>query len=75
MGSMMRRVHVNEWLRQFACDRRGATAIEYALVASCISIAIAGSATLLGSTVTEYFDKVAAAFEQAGDGAGGGDNN
>ena len=39
-------------------DRRGATAIEYALIASLISIAIIGSLTCFSSGVSDMFNNV-----------------
>jgi pilus assembly protein Flp/PilA len=52
-----------EFIRGFVRDERGATAIEYALIASIISIAIATVAVTLGETVRDdLFGKVAAAL-------------
>ena len=51
-------------LRRFARDDRGTTAIEYALIASGISIAIAAASSLiLGSTVLGFFNSVATALK------------
>lgn len=56
-------------LRRFACDDSGATAIEYALIAVGISIAIAGAVYSLGDTVlTGYFDRIANEYRQAAGG-------
>jgi Flp pilus assembly pilin Flp len=41
-------------------DRRGATAIEYALIATIVSIAIA--ATQIGANVTRLLNEVGAGF-------------
>jgi pilus assembly protein Flp/PilA len=50
-------------LRRFSRDQHGATAIEYAMIASGISIAILGAVTTLGSTVqTAFYDKLASMF-------------
>jgi pilus assembly protein Flp/PilA len=43
-------------------DERGATAIEYALIASLISIAIVTAATTVGTTLTNTFSTVANAL-------------
>jgi pilus assembly protein Flp/PilA len=52
-----------ELIRGFVRNERGATAIEYALIASIISIAIATVAVTLGETVRDdLFGKVAAAL-------------
>ncbi len=48
--------------RRLADDEQGATAIEYALVASGIAVAIAAAVTTLGSTTADLFTKVAALF-------------
>jgi pilus assembly protein Flp/PilA len=39
----------------FACDRRGTTAIEYALIASIISIVIVGGLSAIGSELKTIF--------------------
>jgi pilus assembly protein Flp/PilA len=49
-------------LARFVRDQSGATAIEYALIASSISIAIIGSANALGSTLTTKYTTVATAL-------------
>jgi pilus assembly protein Flp/PilA len=52
-----------EFIRSFIRDERGTTAIEYALIASIISIAIATVAVTLGETVRDdLFGKVATAL-------------
>jgi pilus assembly protein Flp/PilA len=51
----------------FLRNESGATAIEYALIAVCVSIAIAGAVTGLGtSLVDNYYNKAAKALEDAG---------
>ncbi len=48
-----------ETLKRFAKEEGGSTAIEYALIASGISIAIAATAVSLGSSLRDdYFGKV-----------------
>lgn len=50
-------------LRAFGHGRSGATAIEYAMIASGISIAILGAVTTLGSNVqTTFYNKLASMF-------------
>ena len=44
---------------QFILDKSGATAIEYALIASLISIVIIGGATIVGTTLTATFSNIA----------------
>ena len=43
-------------------DQDGVTAIEYALIASLISIAAVAMMTLIGTNVTKTFSTVASAF-------------
>ena len=46
------------FFKRFAGDAAGATAIEYALVASIISIAIVAGATAIGGTLSNTFTTV-----------------
>lgn len=49
--------------RRFAADQRGATAIEYALIASGLSVAILAAVNTLGTTVRDdLFQRVADAL-------------
>jgi pilus assembly protein Flp/PilA len=50
---------VDARLRQFAADQSGATAIEYALIAVLVGIAIITSVTALGGSLKSIFDTVA----------------
>ena len=50
-------------VRRFHADESGATAIEYALIAAGISVAIVTTVTNLGSTIkTALWDKIASAM-------------
>jgi pilus assembly protein Flp/PilA len=49
--------------RRFIGERSAATAIEYALIASGISIVIAGAVVVLGTNVTAMFTQVATALQ------------
>jgi pilus assembly protein Flp/PilA len=51
-----------ENLRGFARDERAATAIEYAIIAGCISIAIVVAATGIGTTLNNMFTSVKNGF-------------
>jgi pilus assembly protein Flp/PilA len=44
---------------RFLKDESGATAIEYGLIAALISVAIIAATTLLGSNISNTFQKVA----------------
>jgi pilus assembly protein Flp/PilA len=46
--------------RRFFADRRGATAIEYAMVAGGVALVIIGAVTVLGQHVGALFNTVAA---------------
>lgn len=61
-------------LRKFLQDESGATAIEYGLIAACISIAIIVAAQSVGSGLQDTFNEVATALGGAGEGDGGGDD-
>jgi Flp pilus assembly pilin Flp len=56
------RAHVALLRRRLATDERGGTAIEYAIVASGIAVAIAASVAILGSTTADLYARVAALF-------------
>jgi pilus assembly protein Flp/PilA len=45
--------------KRFWKDERGATAIEYGLIAALISVAIISAATTLGTNINTTFKKVA----------------
>ena len=50
-------------VRRFAADENATTAIEYAIIASCVSVAIVGAAVALGSEVRDgLFQKVLDAY-------------
>jgi len=50
-------------LRKFLRDESGATAIEYGLIAACISIAIITVATSVGSKLNSTFTQVQNALQ------------
>lgn len=48
---------------RFIADERGATAIEYAMIAAGVGCAVAGTVWNVGSTLkTTFYDKLAALF-------------
>lgn len=49
--------------RQLATDRSGATAIEYALIASGIALVIITTVNSLGTTVSGMFSSVATSLQ------------
>jgi pilus assembly protein Flp/PilA len=48
--------------QRLAADERGATAIEYAMIAAGIGVAIAATVTSLGSAVTNLYTSIASIF-------------
>jgi pilus assembly protein Flp/PilA len=59
---MAHRTIVRETAPRFFADERGATAVEYALVASGIGAFIAGTVWSLGSGVKGFFTTLAGLF-------------
>jgi pilus assembly protein Flp/PilA len=49
-------------LKAFFRDDKGATAIEYGLIAALLSVVIIGAVTLVGTNLTTTFNAVAAAL-------------
>ena len=47
-----------ERLRRFLMDQEGVSAIEYALIASLIAMAIIGSVIVLGNSVTTTYQNI-----------------
>jgi pilus assembly protein Flp/PilA len=58
-GPVMEACLMVGFLKRFATDERGATAIEYGLVASLIAVAIITSVSNIGKNVSSTFSKVA----------------
>lgn len=51
---------MSQFMKRFADDETGATAIEYGLIAAGIAVAIITAVTTLGTNITGTFDNVAA---------------
>jgi len=49
-------------IQQFLDDQSGATAIEYALLASLLSIAVITTVTAVGTKLSGSYSEIAAAF-------------
>jgi pilus assembly protein Flp/PilA len=60
----MRRIHQTiAAVARFAADDSGATAIEYAIIGTLISITIIGAVTAIGQNlVTNFYDRVVDSF-------------
>lgn len=51
---------MSQFMKRFAGDESGATAIEYGLIAAGIAVAIITAVTTLGDNITGTFDQVSA---------------
>jgi pilus assembly protein Flp/PilA len=51
-----------EWLRRLIRDEQGATAIEYAIIAGSIAVAIAATVTAIGTSVRVPYSTVSSAL-------------
>ena len=58
----MRRFNVTADVRRFLAAREAATAIEYAMIAGGVAVAIAAAVTALGGQVTALFTAVSKIF-------------
>jgi len=61
--SILRREAVSRLIRSFLSDNSGATAIEYALIASLIAIAIVPALNNLGKKLSSEFLEVGSALK------------
>lgn len=52
-------------MRRYLRDESGATSIEYALIATLVSMVILGSVTLIGTTVKGIFVSVSSGFSSS----------
>ena len=58
----MRVQRLPQTIRRFVRDERGATAIEYALIAAGIAVAVASTIMSLGGSVQAMYDRIFAAM-------------
>jgi pilus assembly protein Flp/PilA len=56
------------FIKTFARDESGATAIEYGLIAALIAVVIIGGVTALGENIDAVFDDVASEIQPGADG-------
>jgi len=61
--SKVQKLKIVRLVQCFMHDERGATAIEYAMIASGIAVAIATTIVTLGSTVNGLYTSVATAMK------------
>jgi len=62
-GTSMRIIQIISMLNMFRKDTRGATAIEYGLIAAGIAVAIAAAVFALGTDLEAIFGNVADSLE------------
>ena len=58
-------MQVVKFIKQFARDEEGVTAIEYGLIAALIAVTIIGAATIVGTELTNVFTAVSNALAAA----------
>lgn len=58
---------MKDQLMAFWKDEEGATAIEYALIAGLIAVAIIGALSALGTDIKDLFGKISSELEKAKD--------
>jgi pilus assembly protein Flp/PilA len=63
MLNLARRAIIEQRVRRFLRDESGATAIEYAIIASGIAVAIAATIVSLGSSVKGMYSNVLTAMK------------
>lgn len=63
-------IYMMESIRSFIKREDGASAIEYALIAGLIAVAIIAGATLLGEEIGDLFTNIAGKVTSAADTAG-----
>lgn len=79
MATIFSLTRVRKKFASFLRDNEGASAIEYAIIAGLIAVAIIAGASQLGGGIGTLFEDIAAELEgvvvggDGGDGPGGGD--
>lgn len=58
--------YLTEVRHRFAQDSKGVTAIEYGLIAALIAVVIISTVKLVGTNLTQVFNKVATSLVQTG---------
>ena len=56
---------MRDFMTKMFSDRSGATAIEYGLIAALISVVIIGAITLVGTNLSNVFQRVATSLAAA----------
>jgi pilus assembly protein Flp/PilA len=65
---------MRNFIKRLLSEERGATAIEYGLIAGLIAVVIIGALTVTGTSLKSVFETVSGELETvAGEGGGGGE--
>ena len=59
---------MSKWFKKLIKSEEGATAVEYALIAALIAVAIIFAASTLGTEIANLFDRIASEIAGAGGG-------
>lgn len=59
---------MTQFMKRFAQDESGATAIEYGLIAALIAVVIIAGATTVGTSLRTKFNSISSAVNAAGTG-------
>jgi pilus assembly protein Flp/PilA len=51
-------MQITQFIKSFASDEEGVTAIEYGLIAALIAVVIIGSVTLVGTKLDDIFNYI-----------------
>lgn len=65
IGGLMKLPNKDRVLGFFVCDERGATAVEYALIATLICVVIVAALTVFSGNMGNMFNTVSTAFGNA----------
>ena len=57
---------MTQFMKRFAQDESGATAIEYGLIAALIAVVIIAGASTLGKSISSKFNNISASVNSAG---------
>ena len=57
---------MTQFMKRFAQDESGATAIEYGLIAALIAVVIIGGATAVGTQLSAKFNTISSKVSSAG---------
>ena len=59
----MMEIILDQFIRKFLADERGATAIEYGLIAALIAVVVIGAVTAVGTNLRTKFNNISNAVK------------